>query len=78
MSVEAHKTLARRFLEALVTRNLETMDEVMAAAFVSHDSLFSGQEPDREGVRWAIAQSCPAPSPTSAYASKTRWPGATR
>ena len=56
VSVEENKALARRFLEALVKGDLEAMDEVMAADFVSHDLLFSGQEPDREGVIWAIAQ----------------------
>jgi predicted ester cyclase len=56
VSVEENMALARRFLEALVTGNLEAMDEVMAADFVSHDLLFSSQAPDREGVIWAIAQ----------------------
>jgi serine phosphatase RsbU (regulator of sigma subunit)/ketosteroid isomerase-like protein len=56
VSVEENKALARRFLEALVTGNLKVMDEVMAADFVSHDLLFSGQAPDREGVIWAMAQ----------------------
>src|ERR687894_323744 len=53
---EEKKPLARRFLEALVTGNLKVMDGVMAADFVSHDLLFSGQAPDREGVIWAMAQ----------------------
>ena len=56
VSVEENKALARRFLEALVTGNLKVMDEVMAADFVSHDLLFSGQAPDREGVIWAMAR----------------------
>ncbi len=58
MSVEENMALTRRFLEALLTGNLEAMDEVMAADFVSHDLPFSSQAPK--------------------YASKTRWPEATR
>ena len=65
VSIEENKALARRFLEALVTGNLEAMDEVMAADFVSHDILFSDQEPDRQGVMWAIAQVCAAVSNAS-------------
>ena len=67
VSVEEKKALARRFLEALVTGNLKVMDEVMAADFVSHDLLFSGQAPDREGVIWAIAQVSAAVSNASVH-----------
>jgi serine phosphatase RsbU (regulator of sigma subunit) len=48
--------LARRFMEARVTGDLEAVDEMMAPDFVNHTSLLSVQEPDREGVKWATAQ----------------------
>jgi len=56
VSIEENKALARHFMEALVTGDLEAMDEAMAADFVSHAGLFSDQEPDRDGVMWAIAR----------------------
>src|SRR5215211_6562473 len=56
MSVEENMALARRFLEALVKGDLDTVDELMAPDFVNHSELLSAQAPDREGVKWAIAQ----------------------
>jgi serine phosphatase RsbU (regulator of sigma subunit)/ketosteroid isomerase-like protein len=48
--------LARRFLEALVKGDLDAVDEMLAPDFVNHSELLSVQAPDREGVKWAIAQ----------------------
>src|ERR687898_362160 len=48
--------LARRFLEAHVKGDLDAVDEMMAPDFVNHHELLSFQAPDREGVKWAIAQ----------------------
>jgi serine phosphatase RsbU (regulator of sigma subunit)/predicted ester cyclase len=56
MSVEENMTLARRFMEARVKGDLDTVDELMAPDFVNHTALLSVQEPDREGVKWAAAQ----------------------
>jgi serine phosphatase RsbU (regulator of sigma subunit) len=53
---EENMALARRFMEARVTGDLEAMDQMMAPDFVNHTSLLSVQEPDREGVKWATAQ----------------------
>jgi predicted ester cyclase len=67
VSVEENKALARHFMEALVTGDLEAMDEAMAADFVSHAGLFSDQEPDREDTMWAIAQVSAAVSNASVH-----------
>ena len=56
MSVEENMALARRFIEALVKGNLDALDEMMAPDFVNHTILLPGQEPGREGEKWAIAQ----------------------
>jgi predicted ester cyclase len=56
MSVEENMALARRFIEALVKGNLDAMDEMMTPDFVNHTELLPGQEPGREGEKWAIAQ----------------------
>jgi serine phosphatase RsbU (regulator of sigma subunit) len=56
MSAEENMALARRFLEAHVKGDLDAVDEMMAPDFVNHHELLSVQAPDREGVKWAIAQ----------------------
>jgi predicted ester cyclase len=56
MSVEENMALARRFIEALVMGDLDAMDEMMAPDFVNHTILLPGQEPGREGEKWAIAE----------------------
>jgi predicted ester cyclase len=55
-SAEENMALARRFMEARVKGDLDAMDEMMAPDFVSHARLLPGQEPNREGVKWAAAQ----------------------
>ena len=45
MSVEENMTLARRFMEARVKGDLDTVDELMAPDFVNHTALLSIQEP---------------------------------
>jgi serine phosphatase RsbU (regulator of sigma subunit)/predicted ester cyclase len=45
---EDNKLLARRFLEAFVNGDLDTLDELLAPDFVNH-SLLPGQDPGREG-----------------------------
>src|SRR5215217_4992602 len=56
MSAEENMALARRFMEARVKGDLDAVDKMMAPNFVSHARLLPGQEPDREGVKWASSQ----------------------
>ena len=56
MSAEQIMELARRFLEAHVKGDVDTVDEMLASDFVSHTKLFPDQAPDREGVKWATAR----------------------
>jgi len=67
MSEEENMALSRRYLETQGKGDLEAMDEVMAPDFVSHTSLLSVQEPDREGKKWAVAQFTAATSNTSVH-----------
>jgi len=67
MSEEENMALSRRYLEAQGKGDLGAMDEVMAPDFVSHTSLLSVQEPDREGKKWAVAQFTAATSNTSVH-----------
>ena len=55
MSAEENKALARRFLEAQVNADLDTLDELLAPDFIDH-SLQPGQEPGREGFMQLVAQ----------------------
>src|SRR5215204_7125366 len=56
MPVEENMALARRFIEARTYGDLDAVDEMMAPDYVSHTKLLPGQQPGREGVKWAIAQ----------------------
>jgi predicted ester cyclase len=56
MSAEENMALARRFMEARVKGDVDAVDEMMAPNFVSHARLLPNQAPDREGVKWAVAQ----------------------
>jgi hypothetical protein len=56
MLAEENMALARRFIEALVKGNLDVMDEMMAPDFINHTELLPGQEPGREGEKWAIGR----------------------
>src|SRR5215210_8193389 len=57
MSAEQNKALVRRFLEAHEGKaNLDALDRMLAPDFVSHIRRLPGQQPDREGYKWAIAQ----------------------
>jgi predicted ester cyclase len=67
MSAEQNMALARRFLEAHVKGDLVTVDKMLAPDFVSHTKLFPGQEPDREGVKWATARLSAAISNVSVH-----------
>src|SRR5919107_3227692 len=55
-AVEKNMTSARRFLEARIKGDLDTVDEMMTPDFVSHTKLLPDQEPTREGQIWATAQ----------------------
>src|SRR5918998_2475121 len=58
MSAEENMALARRFITARVKSkgDLDAVDEMLLPGFVSHTELLPGQEPGREGVKWAAAQ----------------------
>src|SRR5919112_2656658 len=56
MSVEENKALIRRFFEARVKTDLEALDKMLAADFVSHTRLLPGHKPDREGYKRTIAE----------------------
>src|SRR5215212_1586513 len=57
MSAEHNKALVRRFLEAHEGKaDLGALDRMLAPDFVSHIKRLPGQQPDREGYKWAIAQ----------------------
>ena len=57
MSAEHNKALVRRFLEAHEGKaDLDALDQMLAPDFVSHIRRLPGQQPDREGYKWAIAQ----------------------
>jgi serine phosphatase RsbU (regulator of sigma subunit) len=57
MSAEHNKALVRRFLEAHEGKaDLDALDQMLASDFVSHIKRLPGQQPDREGYKWAIAQ----------------------
>src|SRR5919112_3072987 len=56
MSVDENKALIRRFFEARVKTDLEALDKMLAADFVSHTRLLPGHKPDREGYKRTIAE----------------------
>jgi serine phosphatase RsbU (regulator of sigma subunit)/predicted ester cyclase len=56
MSAEENMALARRFMEARVEGDLDALDEMLAPDYVSHSRLVAGQQPGREGEKWAITQ----------------------
>ena len=61
MSAEQNKALVRRYFEAQedVGRgkaDIEEFDEMLAPDFVSYHKMLPGQQPDREGLKWAIAE----------------------
>jgi serine phosphatase RsbU (regulator of sigma subunit)/ketosteroid isomerase-like protein len=55
MSIEENKALVRRFLEAHVKGDLDTLDEMLAPDFVDHN-LLPGQQPGREGYLRALTE----------------------
>jgi predicted ester cyclase len=63
-SAEENKAVARRFLEAWVNTDLETLDELLAPDFVDR-SLLPGQEADREGYKRSTVEiTAPVSDPT--------------
>jgi serine phosphatase RsbU (regulator of sigma subunit)/predicted ester cyclase len=57
---EKNKALVRRFFEARVKRDLDTLDKMLAPDFVSHTNRLPGQPPDREGYKLQVATSVSA------------------
>src|SRR5215218_1880001 len=57
MSAEQNKVLVRRFFEAHEGKaDLDALDQMLAPDFVSHIRRLPGQQPGREGYKWAIAE----------------------
>src|SRR5918998_5815730 len=56
MLAEKNMALARRFIEASVKGDLDALDEMLAPDFVGHSKLLPGQQPGREGLKWATAK----------------------
>src|SRR5438105_3379161 len=55
MSAEENKTLVRRFYEEIDKGNLDTMDELVAEAYLDHNPPpFPGLAPGREGLKQAF------------------------
>ena len=74
MAAEENKALVRRFVEAQVNVDLDTLDELLAPDFVDH-SLEPGQDAGRDGyMRGVVGESFP----TSVPSLRTRQPPATR
>ena len=67
MPIEENMALTRRFLEAHVKGDLDAVDEMLASDFVGHTKLVPGQEPGREGVKWATARLSAAISNVSIF-----------
>ena len=67
MSAEQNMALARRFMEAKVTGDLKTMDEMMTPDYINHTELVPGQQPGPEGGKRAIAQFSAAFSKSSVH-----------
>jgi serine phosphatase RsbU (regulator of sigma subunit)/predicted ester cyclase len=57
---EKNKALVRRFFEARVKTDLDTLDKMLAPDFVSHTNRLAGQPPDREGYKRQVATSVSA------------------
>src|SRR5215204_716445 len=55
VTAEVNKALVRRFVEAQVKADLDTLDELLAPDFVDH-SLEPGQDAGREGYMRALAE----------------------
>jgi serine phosphatase RsbU (regulator of sigma subunit)/predicted ester cyclase len=56
IAAEENMALARRLMEARVEGDLDALDEMLAPDYVSHSRLVAGQQPGREGEKWAITQ----------------------
>jgi serine phosphatase RsbU (regulator of sigma subunit)/predicted ester cyclase len=59
MSAEQNKALVRRFFEARTKADLNMIEEMMAPDFISH-GILPGQQPGREGLMRAIAETSAA------------------
>jgi ketosteroid isomerase-like protein len=53
---EENMALSRRLMEARVKGDLDALDEMLTPDFVTHTKLLPGQQPGREGEKWAITQ----------------------
>src|SRR5215213_3961142 len=56
ISAEQNMALARRFMEARVKGDVDALEEMLPADFVSHTKLLPEEVQGRDGVIWAAAQ----------------------
>jgi predicted ester cyclase len=56
ISAEQNMALARRFMEARVKGDVDALEEMLPADFVSHTKLLPEEVQGREGVIWAATQ----------------------
>jgi predicted ester cyclase len=55
MSAKQSMALVRRFMEARINGDLDTVDQMLAPHFVNHSRLLPGQKPDREDYLQGIS-----------------------
>jgi predicted ester cyclase len=55
MPAEENMAMARRFMEAQVSGDLDALDDMLAPDSVSHNKLLRGQEPGRENFKRAVS-----------------------
>ena len=53
---EENMAWSRRLMEARVKGDLDAVDKMLTPDFVTHTKLVPGQQPGREGEKWAITQ----------------------
>ena len=68
---EDNMALSRRLMKARVKGDLDAVDEMLTPDFVTHTKLVPGQQPGREGEKWALAQFSAAVSDASVH-SRTK------
>jgi serine phosphatase RsbU (regulator of sigma subunit)/predicted ester cyclase len=53
---EENMAWSRRLMEARVKGDLDAVDKMLTPDFITHTKLVPGQQPGREGEKWAITQ----------------------
>ena len=71
MLVEENMALARRFMEAIIKADLDTVDELLAPTTLATPKSFPTKSPALKAKNGRSPKSLPL-SPTQTYASRTR------